>query len=382
MKDLKMKVYKVGGAVRDQLMGREPKDVDWVVVGSTPEEMVGLGFQQVGVSFPVFLHPETGDEWALARTEKKIGAGYNGFSVSTEGVTIESDLGRRDFTINSIAFNPVTGRYIDPFSGMDDLDSKILRHTSSAFSEDPLRVIRLARFYARYADFSVADETMQLAKNIVDSGEMNSLPNERFVLEFEKVLSDSGSDFGRFIELLFELGVFQKVDFFKNVFGQVEYWHVINMGLNAGAIRHNRLRKAGLPPITGDLLVAILDVAVSNPDKAQVFGNDAKNALVALKTFESTPISAEGVVDALFKTRSTRVMSAHAATALRVKEALWPLHGRLLQGFRTDDWKKFASITANLDIIPLTEKHSGKELGEKIREAMIVAVQKELRNES
>ena len=376
-----MKVYMVGGAVRDQLMGREPKDVDWVVVGSTPEEMIKLGFEQVGASFPVFLHPETRDEWALARMEKKTGDGYLGFSVATEGVTIESDLSRRDFSINSIAFDPDTGVYIDPFGGMRDLDNKILRHTSPAFSEDPLRVIRLARFYARYTEFSVADETMQLAKNIVDSGEMNCLSKERFVLEFEKVLNDSGSDFYRFIKLLFDLGVFQKVDFFKNVFGSIAPWHIIDMATNVETTRRNCPGAAGLSPTSGDLLVALLTVTVLNPDNAQVFGNDVKNALAALKTFESASISAEGIVDALFKTRSTRTVSTHAAAALRVKKAVRPFY-EWKHFFSSDDWKKFASITANLDIIPLTEKYSGKELGEKIREAMIDAVQKELKNES
>ena len=381
-----MKVYKVGGAVRDQLMGRTPKDIDWVVVGSTPEEMTGLGFQQVGISFPVFLHPETGDEWALARTEQKSGVGYNGFSVSTEGVTIESDLGRRDFSINSIAFDCTTGRYIDPFNGMEDLDNKILRHTSTAFSEDPLRVIRLARFYARYTDFTVANETMQLAKNIVDSGEMNSLPNERFVLEFEKVANDSGSDFGRFVELLFKLGVFSKVDFFKSVFWDDRFVKVFYFGVDPMKIFEvgkyaKAIKQSGLEP--GEILVAALHGIVPTPDKMAAFGNNAKNIFSSfdacyISGITWSEVTAEHIVDVLFKTRSTKVVSQHFKSALKIIDALWSVcEWKFI--FSAKEWEKFASVTANLDIIPLVQKYSGKELGEQIRLAMIAEIEKEMK---
>jgi tRNA nucleotidyltransferase/poly(A) polymerase len=368
-----MDVYKVGGAVRDQLMGREPKDVDWVVVGSSTEEMIRLGFKQVGASFPVFLHPETGDEWALARTEQKAGVGHTGFSVETENVTIESDLKRRDFTTNSIAFNPVNGEYIDPYGGVKDIKAKILRHTSLAFSEDPLRVVRLARFYARYSEFSVADETMELSKQIVKSGEMDTISKERFVKEFEKVILDDGSDFGRFVDLLYKLGVFQNVRFFKDVFGDISSSHLLEMKKHFEAARKCNLE-------TSEILVATFS-SVMAPNAAKVFGNDVNGALNALQIFTSADYSAEGVVYALVKTRSTNAISTHANCALNVLAALWPIQQNNLL-FSAHDWRKFASITSNLDIINLVANFAGKELGRQISLAMITAIRQEMNNES
>lgn len=183
------KVYLVGGAVRDKLLGRVSKDNDYVVVGSTPEKMIADGFTQVGASFPVFLHPTTGDEYALARTERKTGAGYHGFdTVYDPSVTLEDDLARRDLTINSMALSE-TGELIDPYGGQQDLSLGILRHTSEAFAEDPLRVLRLARFAARYG-FYVADETIDLAIKVVASGELKSLPLERIWTELYKGFSE------------------------------------------------------------------------------------------------------------------------------------------------------------------------------------------------
>ena len=179
-----MKTYLVGGAVRDMLMGLEPKDRDYVVVGSSEAEMMSLGYTKVGADFPVFLHPETGDEYALARRERKTGKGYLGFvSEFTPDVTLEEDLSRRDLTINSIAIDtlflgednkpdgiiipPVT----DPFGGKDDLHNKILRHTSNAFEEDPVRVLRVARFCARFgSDWQIAEETKELIRKMGKSG--------------------------------------------------------------------------------------------------------------------------------------------------------------------------------------------------------------------
>src|SRR5690554_5585928 len=159
-----MKTYLVGGAVRDRLLGLPPGDRDFVVVGETPEEMLARGFKPVGRDFPVFLHPDTGEEYALARTERKSGKGYTGFQFHTSpNVTLEEDLRRRDLTINAIAEDE-NGLLHDPWHGQDDLQARVLRHVSPAFSEDPLRVLRVARFYARFADlgFQVADDTLAL----------------------------------------------------------------------------------------------------------------------------------------------------------------------------------------------------------------------------
>jgi tRNA nucleotidyltransferase (CCA-adding enzyme) len=215
-----MKVYLVGGAVRDMLLNRTPKDRDYVVVGATEQELLDDGFERVGKDFPVFLHPVTKDEWALARTERKVGRGYGGFEVETDDVTIEQDLERRDLTINSIAYDAEEDLYVDPHGGVYDLQRHMLRHTSDAFREDPLRVVRLARFYARYAQhgFTVAAGTMTLAAEVVDSGELDELPDERFWAELEKVFTDDGQP-AKFFELLYEVGALNDVRFFRELFG-------------------------------------------------------------------------------------------------------------------------------------------------------------------
>ena len=167
-----MNIFLVGGAVRDKLLGKRTKDNDWVVVGASPAELLQQGFQQVGRDFPVFLHPKTKEEYALARTERKTGSGYSGFTCyAGPDVTLEDDLRRRDLTINAMAEAP-DGQLIDPYGGQHDLQNRLLRHVSNAFSEDPLRVLRVARFYARYGSdgFRIADETIALMRAIATSG--------------------------------------------------------------------------------------------------------------------------------------------------------------------------------------------------------------------
>ncbi len=183
-----MKIYKVGGAVRDQLLGIEHKDCDWVVVGASPDEMLEQGYIAVGKDFPVFLHPKTKEEYALARTERKNGVGYKGFEFHTgDDVTLEDDLLRRDITINAMAMDD-DGNIIDPYNGKKDLEDKILRHVSDAFVEDPLRVLRVARFAARFG-FKVSPETSKLMKQITESGELSNLVSERIWQELEKALA-------------------------------------------------------------------------------------------------------------------------------------------------------------------------------------------------
>lgn len=187
-----MKTYLVGGAVRDQLLNIASKDQDWVVVGASPTEMLALGFSQVGADFPVFLHPKTQQEYALARTERKSGKGYQGFEVQfSKDVTLEEDLIRRDLTINAMA-QAEDGSIIDPYKGQQDLANKVLRHVSEAFSEDPLRVLRVARFAARFAHlgFTIAAETLALMQKITDSGELNHLTPERVWVETQRALTE------------------------------------------------------------------------------------------------------------------------------------------------------------------------------------------------
>ncbi|MCI0508418.1 MAG: multifunctional CCA addition/repair protein [Gammaproteobacteria bacterium] len=186
-----MKIYLVGGAVRDKLMGFTPREKDWVVVGATPEEMLRKGFKQVGRDFPVFLHPETHEEYALARTERKTAPGYKGFEFhASSDVTLEEDLRRRDLTINAMAEDE-DGNIIDPCNGILDLDQRILRHVSDAFCEDPVRILRVARFAARFAsmDFIVADSTLALMRAMVASGEVDALVPERVWKELETALA-------------------------------------------------------------------------------------------------------------------------------------------------------------------------------------------------
>ncbi|HWR76567.1 MAG TPA: multifunctional CCA addition/repair protein [Thiobacillus sp.] len=186
-----MKIYIVGGAVRDRLLGLPVTDRDYVVVGATPDEMLALGFQPVGKDFPVFLHPQTHEEYALARTERKSGHGYTGFKVyAAADVTLEEDLLRRDLTINAMAEDE-TGALIDPYGGQRDLAGKIFRHVSEAFAEDPVRILRVARFAARFTDFAVAPETHALMRQMVDNGEIDALVPERVWQEVARGLMEA-----------------------------------------------------------------------------------------------------------------------------------------------------------------------------------------------
>jgi len=204
-----VKAYVVGGAVRDELLGLPLKDRDYVVVGATPEEMVRRGFKPVGRDFPVFLHPQTKEEYALARTERKSGRGYKGFTVhAAPDVTLEDDLRRRDLTINAMAKDPDSGVLIDPFHGKVDLEQKVLRHVSEAFAEDPVRILRVARFAARFG-FSVARETMALMKTMVQSGEADYLVPERVWQEFARGLGEPHP--GKMFEVLEACGLADKL---------------------------------------------------------------------------------------------------------------------------------------------------------------------------
>lgn len=228
MKERAFKIYLVGGAVRDQLLDLPVVERDWVVVGATPEDLLSLGYRPVGKDFPVFLHPETQDEYALARTERKKGRGYKGFECHfSETVSLEEDLLRRDLTINAMAMDE-KGHLIDPYHGQRDLADRMLRHVSPAFVEDPLRVLRLARFYARYAPlgFRVAPETLALIQQMSASGELCDLVPERVWQEVAKVLVEKEPQ--HFFQLLRDVGalavLFPEID---SLFGipNPEKWH-------------------------------------------------------------------------------------------------------------------------------------------------------------
>jgi tRNA nucleotidyltransferase (CCA-adding enzyme) len=223
-----MEIFEVGGAVRDALLQRPVTERDWVVVGGTAEELERLGYRRVGKDFPVFLHPRTGEEYALARTETKIAPGYYGFEVAASpSVTLEADLGRRDLTINAMA-RASTGEIIDPYGGQRDLAAKVLRHVSAAFTEDPLRVLRVARFAARFAalGFTIAAETRELMREITASGEIDALRPERIWQETDKALAEPAPQ--RYFEVLRDCGalavVFPEIDALFGV-PQPPRWH-------------------------------------------------------------------------------------------------------------------------------------------------------------
>src|SRR5580692_5147503 len=206
-----MQVYLVGGAVRDALLGQAVEERDWVVVGGTREELLRLEFREVGRDFPVFLHPETHEEYALARLERKVGPGYRGFTVEFgPGVSLEEDLARRDLTINAMAMAP-DGTLIDPHGGKRDLDARLLRHVSAAFVEDPVRILRVARFAARFAPlgFHVAPETLALMRAMVDSGEVAAFVPERVWQETERALAESRPEV--YFETLRECGALEVI---------------------------------------------------------------------------------------------------------------------------------------------------------------------------
>ena len=231
-----MRVYLVGGAVRDHLLGHPYHEKDYVVVGATPEQLIALGYQPVGKDFPVFLHPKTKEEYALARTERKSGHGYHGFEFHTDvSVTLEEDLIRRDLTINAMAMDD-DGTIYDPYHGQQDLADKILRHVSPAFAEDPLRVLRVARFAARYAQygFTVADETLDLMRQLTESGELNALTPERVWKETSRALMEDHADV--YFEVLRACGalkvLFPEINALYGVPQRPEYHPEIDCGIH------------------------------------------------------------------------------------------------------------------------------------------------------
>ena len=246
-----MQIFIVGGAVRDQLLGRPVHDRDWVVVGATPEAMAAEGFTPVGKDFPVFLHPTTHEEYALARTERKSGRGYHGFTVlAAPDVSLEEDLARRDLTINSIAAPAdwtSASELIDPYNGQRDLQAKVLRHVTNAFREDPVRILRLARFAARFADFSIAPETMDLMRLMVQDGEVDALVPERVWQELARGLMEAKPsrmlevlrDCGALAVLLPEVntlwGVPQRADYHPEVDTGVHVMMVLDRAAELGA---------------------------------------------------------------------------------------------------------------------------------------------------
>jgi len=254
-----MQIYKVGGCVRDELLGLPVKDRDWVVVGATPEEMLTAGYKPVGKDFPVFLHPQTHEEYALARTERKTAPGYTGFAFhASPGVSLEDDLKRRDLTINAMA-ETETGELIDPYHGRDDLEQRLLRHVSPAFMEDPVRILRVARFAARLAEFNfhVAEETLELMRGMVANGEVDALVPERVWQETVRALGEATPT--RFFEVLRDCGalarLFPELDRLYGVPQPEEHHPEIDTGVHTMLVLQQAARLSTDPKIRFAALV-------------------------------------------------------------------------------------------------------------------------------
>ncbi len=326
-----IKTYLVGGAVRDALLDYPFVEKDWVVVGATADEMLAAGYQQVGKDFPVFLHPKTKDEHALARTERKTAAGYKGFEVhAAPDVTLEEDLIRRDLTINAIAKDE-SGTFIDPFNGISDIKNKILRHVSAAFAEDPVRILRIARFMARYAHlgFSIADETLALMKKMVTAGEVNALVPERVWQEMQKALTEKTPT--AFINTLRDCGALEKIlpelDCLFGVPQPVEHHPEIDTGVHTLMV----LKQACLLSTDAEVRFAALmhDLGKGTTDKKEWprhIGHEARGADIVKKVCQRLRIPNEyrdlAERTARFHLHFHRALELKPATVIKTLEQL------------------------------------------------------------
>jgi len=337
-----MEIYLVGGAVRDRLLGGDAKDRDWVVVGATPEQMTALGYRQVGKDFPVFLHPETREEYALARTERKTAPGYHGFEVhASPEVTLEEDLQRRDLTINALAEDS-DGNIIDHCHGLEDLDNRILRHVSPAFAEDPVRILRVARFAARYAHlgFRVADETIVLMRNMVANGEVDALVAERIRQELEKALATPTPSV--FFEVLRECGalavIFPEVDQLFGVPQPAEHHPEIDAGVHTMMVLEQAAKLSENPMVRFAALTHDLGKGVTPADVLPKHHGHERAGLPLVKELcrrLKTPKAwlELAVVTAKFHTHVHRAQELKPKTILKTLEDLgaFRVEGRLEQ---------------------------------------------------
>ena len=400
-----MKVYLVGGAVRDELLGREVKERDWVVVGETPEAMLSRGFRPVGKDFPVFLHPETHEEYALARTERKTAPGYHGFLVhAAPDVTLEEDLIRRDLTINAMARSE-EGTLIDPYGGLLDLKLQRLRHVSPAFSEDPVRILRVARFAARFhpLGFEVADETMNLMREMVKAGEVDALVPERVFIEVGKALLEETPSI--FFKVLRACGalkrLFPEIDALFGVPQPPEFHPEIDTGLHTLLVLDEAAKLSQDPVVRFAALTHDLGKALTDPLKWPSHHGHEVLGIQALET-----LCQRLRVPKNYQKLAIRVMREHGHShrarelrpetlvdllerldAFRQKEGLEPFllaclaDARGRPGFETTpypqkDWLLKAHAAAlSVEVQPLIEKGlSGPALGEALRLHRIKAI--------
>jgi tRNA nucleotidyltransferase (CCA-adding enzyme) len=402
-----MEIYLVGGAVRDKLLGLEVKDCDYVVVGATPEQMVAQGFKPVGADFPVFLHPQTKQEYALARTERKSGRGYKGFKVyAAPDVTLEDDLRRRDLTINAMA-QTADGALIDPFNGADDLRKGILRHVSPAFTEDPVRVLRVARFAARYADrdFHVADTTLALMRQMVESGEVDHLVAERVWAETERALTEQQPT--RFFQVLRECGalarVFPEIDALFGVPQPPQYHPEVDSGLHTMLVLAQATRLSADARVRFAALVHDLGKGSTPPAEwPKHLGHEELGVELVTELCRRLRVPNEyrelAVVVARYHLRCHKAAELRAATLLETLEAVdafrrperfeqfllaceADMRGRTgweEKPYPQGDMLRRAFAAANeIDTAAIAAEHknlNGDAIGEKIRHARIAAI--------
>ncbi|WP_372964519.1 multifunctional CCA tRNA nucleotidyl transferase/2'3'-cyclic phosphodiesterase/2'nucleotidase/phosphatase [Marinobacter sp.] len=361
-----MEIYLVGGAVRDGRLGIPIKDRDWVVVGATPEMMKELGYRQVGADFPVFLHPKTGEEYALARTERKQGRGYHGFTVySAPDVTLEEDLKRRDLTINAMAESQ-NGTLVDPFNGLADLEQKTLRHVSEAFTEDPLRILRTARFAARFypLGFSICQETKDLMRTMIRNGELEDLVPERIWQEVQRALHEQTP--GVFFEVLQELGALDVLI--------PELTNNENFRAGLQALECLSLQKSSTAQRFSALMCAIPEPKATARAKAMKCPNDCRDLthLVCLyaewlSNCKDTNLPASGVLDMLDQAdlwrRSERFEQLLATLACTA-------HSDFVEQLSTA-----AQVAAGVNPQDLLKQgFTGKELGNAIRNERLARI--------
>lgn len=389
-----MQVYKVGGAVRDWLLGQPASDVDWVVVGSTPEQMIARGFRPVGEDFPVFLHPHTGEEYALARSERKTGRGYGGFTFYADaGVTLEEDLQRRDLTINAMA-QAADGTIIDPYGGRQDLQNKCLRHVSPAFVEDPLRVLRVARFAARYAGmgFTIAPQTLALMRELADSGELLHLTAERVWMEFSRALMEPQPDV--FIKVLRETGALvQLVPELDALFGvpqRADYHPEVDTGVHVLCVLQQAARHGHNLNVRWACLLHDLGKGLTDPAHwPRHLGHEARGVALIEKVNGRLKVPRDTAEQALltgeFHTHCHRARELRPATLLDLLQRLDFMrrpqrledfvnacemdargrHGFEQQAYPQADYiRQAAALLRSVDVRPLLERGlQGKALG-------------------
>jgi len=377
-----MEIYLVGGAIRDRLLGLPtPYEKDWVVVNGTPDELITQGFIKVGKSFPVFINPESGEEYALARTERKTGEGYHGFEFDAgPNVTLEEDLSRRDLTINAIAENQ-DGELIDPFNGQKDIANKTLRHVSDAFQEDPLRVLRIARFKAKLSplDFVIAEETKTLINDIVDRGELSSLVPERTWLETEKVLKGVG--FNEYFKTLIE-------------FKALEDTYPDLTGLDVDFFSHPIIQKAAYEDHSKQFRFASIFYALIKEGK-----KNAKDKLESMQknmrfanAYKDMPMLLINSVE-LIQSDPSKYSAEHLLTILEKLDALRQPNNleEILNLLMLDTDENFIQkknllqlslgLVKNIKVNNLKESGlEGSEIARKIREIRLMAIKKEIEN--